>query len=63
MANSNLGNVAVLLHHLVEVAGEGNGIRNDLLRVAMLDHSMQLCLAFVCEPLAGSVLSRQIFNS
>lgn len=54
--------VAVLLHHLVEVAGESNGIWNDLLRVAMLDHSTQLCLAFVCEPPAGSVLSHRIFN-
>lgn len=49
-------------HHLVEVAGEGNGIWYDLLRVTMLDHSTQLCLAFVCEPLAGSVLSHRIFN-
>lgn len=62
MRNNNLGNKTVLLHHLVEAAGEGNGIWNDLLRVAMLDHSTQLSLAFVHEPLAGSVLSHQIFN-
>lgn len=49
--------------HLVELAGEGNGIWNDLLRVAMLHHSTQLCLAFVCEPLADGVLAHWTFNS
>lgn len=62
LGNNNLGDAAVLLHHLVEVAGESNGIRNDVLRVAMLDHSTQLRPAFVCEPLAGSVLSHRVFN-
>lgn len=62
LGNNDLGDVAVLLRHLVEVAGESNGIWNDVLRVAMLDHSTQLCPAFISEPLAGSVLSHRVFN-
>lgn len=62
LGNNDLGDVAVLLRHLVEVAGESNDIWNDVLWVAMLDHSTQLCPAFICEPLAGSVLSHWVFN-
>lgn len=62
LGNNDLGDVAVLLRHLVEVTGESNGIWNDVLRVAMLDHSTQLCPAFICEPLAGSVLSHWVLN-
>lgn len=53
----------MLIPHLVELVCEGNGIWNDLLRVAMLDHSTQLCPAFVCEPLADSALAHWTFNS
>lgn len=53
----------VLIPHLVEVAGQGNGIRDDLLRVAMLDQGVELCLAFLCEPLAGSVIAHWTLHS
>lgn len=41
--------------YLVELAGESNIIRNELLWVSMLEQNPQLCLALVPQPLKGSL--------
>lgn len=51
-----------LTHYLIELAGEGNGIRDDFLRVTMLDQSPQFSLALVSEPLTGSFIDCRIFH-
>lgn len=51
-----------LTRYLIELAGEGNGIWDDFLRVTMLDQSPQFSLALVFQPLTGSFIDCRIFH-
>lgn len=48
--------MALTRSYLIEMAGEGDAIRGNLLRVVVLDQSPQLCLTLVPQPLGCNFL-------